>query len=146
LEKRTTDPSTVINNREPSDGTGWYSGDFGINDLANVCRFVADQADLFVSLAPTASAFMPTWLDYLMSFVVNFYHVVSFLIDESKKQSGNQRPMEPARQPGIIGTTTSGVFGFLLGNLSANFGPSAACNLFVKWFQNASFYITHIMD
>ena len=114
LEKRTTDPSTVIDNCKPGDGTGWSGGDFQTNDLLNVCRFVGDSGDLFVSLAPTPSAFMPTWLDYLMSFIFNFGHVVSFMIDESKKQSGDRRALEPDRHPGII-KTMSGVVGFLLG-------------------------------
>ena len=43
--------------------------DFKTNSLSNVCNFVSNANDSFVSLAPTAAAYMPSWLDYLVSFI-----------------------------------------------------------------------------
>jgi hypothetical protein len=39
------------------------------NSLVDVCNFVSNANDTFVSLAPNAAAYMPTWLDYMMSFI-----------------------------------------------------------------------------
>ena len=43
---------------------------FKTNSLPAVCNFVADAQTAFVSLAPTAAAYLPTWMDYLVSFLL----------------------------------------------------------------------------
>jgi len=44
--------------------------DFKTNSLAAVCDFVYNLQDSFVSLAPTEAAFMPSWFDFLVSFLI----------------------------------------------------------------------------
>lgn len=39
------------------------------NKLADVCNFVSNANDTFVSLAPTVGAYMPSWLGYFVSFI-----------------------------------------------------------------------------
>jgi len=40
---------------------------FSSNSINNVCRFVGNNQDRFVSLAPLPPAYMPSWPDYLIS-------------------------------------------------------------------------------
>jgi hypothetical protein len=44
--------------------------DYTTNSLPAVCNFVADAQIAFVSLAPTTAAYLPTWLDYLISLLL----------------------------------------------------------------------------
>jgi hypothetical protein len=56
------------------------------NSLVDVCNFVSNANDTFVSLAPNAAAYMPTWLDYMMSFIVISVSLIFIRIRTSQPQ------------------------------------------------------------
>lgn len=63
---------------------------YQINDLVEVCRFVGNYMEIFVSLAPTAAAYMPTWVDYLISFIIGVFQMISIV--KSGKKYYTQKP------------------------------------------------------
>ena len=56
---------------------------FKTNSLADVCDFVSKANDSFVSLAPTAAAYLPSWLDYLISLIAASIAIFCVLITSS---------------------------------------------------------------
>lgn len=53
------------------------------NNLADVCDFVSNANDSFVSLAPTPAAYLPSWLDYLVSFLAVSISLICIKISPS---------------------------------------------------------------
>ena len=53
------------------------------NSLVDVCDFVSNANDSFVSLAPTPAAYLPSWLDYLVSFLAVSISLVCIKISPS---------------------------------------------------------------
>jgi hypothetical protein len=70
--------------------------DFKTNSLAAVCNFVDNIQDSFVSLAPNEAAFMPSWFDYLVSFLITIVSTLPLLLHfdepETERGDGNTQP------------------------------------------------------
>jgi hypothetical protein len=62
--------------------TGDPTHDLVTNSLADLCPFIINAAasNLFVSLKPTPSAYMPSWVGYLSQFCVSFWNLLSFVV------------------------------------------------------------------
>ena len=87
-------------------GIGEVGDNYRTNDVVQLCRFVGSYANMFVSLAPTAAAYMPTWLDYLLSLIVGVVPVTLFV--QSKDPDDDFY-----KQPGM-GKVIFGVVGFII--------------------------------
>ena len=80
---------------------------FKTNSLPAVCNFVADAQTAFVSLAPTTAAYLPTWLDYLVSFLLITISLVFIhtppLLDQRTYSPGDEDGFPTGHRNGIAG-------------------------------------------
>jgi hypothetical protein len=80
------------------------------DSLLDVCHFVANT-DLFVSLAPTSAAYMPSWLDYLISTLAILIQVVLALRRIRRRFTSEAQPVLVPPPTRIL--TAGGIFGLL---------------------------------
>jgi hypothetical protein len=90
------------NSCQAAGGIGTVDTNYETNDLTQVCRFIGSYAEVFISLAPTPAAFMPTWIDYLVSLIVCVYQAVMFT-------SNDNYPKQPKTSKLVFGLIGVGI-------------------------------------
>jgi hypothetical protein len=83
------------------------SHDFVTNSLPEVCHFVANVQDLFVSLAPTSAAYTPSWASYFISTVI----LVIQVIIASRPPAPRRTLADIVARRGTCTTISSSLFG-----------------------------------
>lgn len=76
------------------------------NSLDGICTLVAEYPRCFISLRPTPAANMPTWIGYLIQFLLSIYTVLSVMVIRSGRGDynlGGDTGNNQQDRPGTLG-------------------------------------------